>query len=193
MSDKKYDISKEDAALFRSQIKGATPIHSDRVVHEKPATSGNNSLGVKKENHTHMTNTLLDPLEQSLDDNFDLSPVDANTHLFFSRSGLQHKETKRFKRGEISYQTQLDLHGLNLLQSKTELVRFVNRSQATQKRCVLLIHGRGLSSKTGHAILKSAVNHWLPQLPAVMAFSSAIAKDGGLGAVYILLRKNRAL
>ncbi|HET8706021.1 MAG TPA: Smr/MutS family protein, partial [Pseudomonadales bacterium] len=40
-------------------------------------------------------------------------------------------------------------------------------------------------------ILKSSVNHWLRQLPQVLAFCSAQPKDGGLGAVYVLVKLQR--
>ncbi|MGY8862749.1 MAG: Smr/MutS family protein, partial [Pseudomonadales bacterium] len=42
----------------------------------------------------------------------------------------------------------------------------------------------------GQAIIKSHVNHWLQQLDAVLAFTSALPKDGGTGALYVLLKKS---
>jgi DNA-nicking Smr family endonuclease len=186
MADKKHNNSKnvsdEDAALFRSEVKGATPVKSDRVVHEKPAVKPGKISANNIENQELQTG-------HEIDDNFDLNPVDANTSLFFSHPGLQHKEIKRLKRGENGIEAGLDLHGCTTTQAKQKLLQFVAQSQQSGKRCVLLIHGRGLGANSGRAVLKSAINHWLPQMPSVMAFCSALTKDGGLGAVYVLLRK----
>jgi len=40
------------------------------------------------------------------------------------------------------------------------------------------------------AVLKSHLVHWLPQLDDVQAFHTAQPKDGGAGALYVLLRKS---
>ena len=59
-------------------------------------------------------------------------------------------------------------------------------------RCVLLVHGRGLHSKDNIPILKQAVRSWLERgqiARAVLAFASARPCDGGVGAVYVLLRR----
>lgn len=52
---------------------------------------------------------------------------------------------------------------------------------------VKIVHGKG--AHTGQTLLKTYVNGWLPQLPDVLAFVSALPRDGGAGAVYVLLRR----
>jgi len=55
--------------------------------------------------------------------------------------------------------------------------------------CVLIVHGRGLSSKK-EPVLKNKVKEWLEKGPYrkyVLAYSSARLCDGGLGATYVLL------
>lgn len=42
--------------------------------------------------------------------------------------------------------------------------------------------------KANAPILKAAINHWLQRDPRVLAFCSAQSKDGGYGAIYLLLR-----
>lgn len=39
-------------------------------------------------------------------------------------------------------------------------------------------------------VLKGKVNVWLRQKGEVMAFCTAIPRDGGTGAVYVLLRRS---
>ena len=60
------------------------------------------------------------------------------------------------------------------------------------KRCVLLIPGRGKNSPLGVGVLKKEVQHWLTREPlkrVVLAFCTALPKHGGTGALYVLLRK----
>ena len=59
-------------------------------------------------------------------------------------------------------------------------------------RCVCIVHGKGLHSVDGKAVLKSAVNDWLRKIDDVLAFCSAKNSDGGVGALYVLLRRSRA-
>ena len=62
--------------------------------------------------------------------------------------------------------------------------------EATQRelRCVLVIHGKGLNSRGGEAVLRKLTRHWLTQHPLVLGYCDAPAKDGGSGAVLVLLK-----
>ena len=55
---------------------------------------------------------------------------------------------------------------------------------------VLIRHGVGIKNKTKPGILKSFVNKWLPELPAVLAYHTAQRHHGGSGATYVLLKKS---
>jgi len=60
------------------------------------------------------------------------------------------------------------------------------------KRCVLVVHGRGLHSKDQRPVLKEAVVNWLGRTglrKQVLAFCTARPYDGGAGALYVLLRR----
>ncbi|MDH5660200.1 MAG: Smr/MutS family endonuclease, partial [Gammaproteobacteria bacterium] len=57
-----------------------------------------------------------------------------------------------------------------------------------QKRYVRIIHGKGYRSEQKIPVLKTHVAYWLPQHRDVMAFSSAQARDGGTGALYVILK-----
>ena len=56
-------------------------------------------------------------------------------------------------------------------------------------QCVRVVHGKGLRSGPRGPVLKASVNRWLRQWDDVLAFVSAPARDGGTGAVYVLLRR----
>jgi DNA-nicking Smr family endonuclease len=56
---------------------------------------------------------------------------------------------------------------------------------------VRVIHGRGTHSETEPSLMKREVTRWLSSKRlsrTVVAFASARWKDGGSGAVYVLLR-----
>jgi DNA-nicking Smr family endonuclease len=67
---------------------------------------------------------------------------------------------------------------------------FLRESVIRNRRSLLVIHGRGLSSQ-GEPVLKAKVTEWRTRGPWrkwVIAYSSARLCDGGAGATYILLR-----
>jgi DNA-nicking Smr family endonuclease len=55
-------------------------------------------------------------------------------------------------------------------------------------RCARIIHGKGSSTSGRPPVLKQKVNYWLRLYDQVLAFCSATRRDGGTGAVYVLLR-----
>jgi DNA-nicking Smr family endonuclease len=63
---------------------------------------------------------------------------------------------------------------------------------AKGRRCVLLIHGRGLHSGPSGPALRSALVEYLCHQPLskhVLAFTSAPPRHGGAGALIVLLRR----
>ena len=91
--------------------------------------------------------------------------------------------------GRYSVQDSLDIHGLILDEAEIEVDRFIRESITKSLRCIKIIHGRGLRSPNG-PVLKSAVVQWLSRRfrKYIVAFVTARRCDGGLGALYVLLR-----
>jgi DNA-nicking Smr family endonuclease len=99
---------------------------------------------------------------------------------------------RKLKRGEFAVQDHLDLHGLLKDEAKAELEAFLVKARAAGKRCVLVVHGRGLHSKDQVPVLKEALKRWMGLARFarhVLAFATARPHDGGAGAVYVLLRR----
>jgi len=106
--------------------------------------------------------------------------------------GLDLGVVRRLKRGELAVQGHLDLHGMLKDEAKLELATFLARSRQQGKRCVLVVHGRGLHSRDQVPVLKEALKRWMSTdkfARHVLAFSSARPPDGGTGAVYVLLKR----
>lgn len=117
-----------------------------------------------------------------------LDPFDT---LSFARPGVQHGVFKNLRQGKYEIHSTLDLHGLSVEQSRQAVWRFIKDCANQGVRCAIITHGKG-QGRAEPAKLKSCVNHWLPQIDNVLAFSSAQKQHGGLGATYILFKKSSA-
>jgi DNA-nicking Smr family endonuclease len=110
------------------------------------------------------------------------------------RVGLDPRLVSRLRRGEFSVQAHIDLHGMIQPDAKQALTQFVLDSVRKGHRAVLVVHGRGLRSPGGLPVLKHATAQWLSHGTIggyVLAFASARAYDGGAGAVWVLLKRER--
>ena len=108
-------------------------------------------------------------------------------------AGIDRRHLVRLRRGEVPVELRVDLHGLAAAEARRRLAAELARAQAAGLRCVLVVHGRGLHSE-GPAVLREGVAEWLsagPLAARVMAFASARPADGGSGATYVLLRRQR--
>ncbi len=133
----------------------------------------------------HLSRTHAEPSSP-----FDLS--DSDEFLEGAVRGLDPRVLKKLRKGEYAVQEHLDLHGLRVDEAKSALLAFIQRARTAGKRCVLVVHGRGLHSKDQVPVLKEALRRWLSGdrfAESVLAFATARQHDGGAGALYLLLRK----
>lgn len=179
----------DDLIFFRNAMKDVKRIKQlpalKKVSAKKKSGLNSSHKFVSKSEKAHKTDKdllqlLSDPVEQS---------IAAEDKLFFKRPGPQSKVLKQLIRGEIARSACLDLHGMTIEQARLAAVHFLTECRQSNFRCVQIIHGKGQLSQTGPK-LKNHINYWLPQIPWVLAFSSAQPRDGGRGAIYILLAKS---
>ena len=107
-------------------------------------------------------------------------------------TGLDQSILRKLRRGDYAVQGHLDLHGLTREEAKGAVDGFLREARRAGKRCVLLVHGRGLHSKDQLPVLKDALRAWLGHhrfARHVLAFATARPADGGAGALYVLLRR----
>jgi DNA-nicking Smr family endonuclease len=93
-------------------------------------------------------------------------------------------------RGELPLHGTLDLHGLTVAEAEREVARFVARVRGPKRRAVIIVHGKGTHSPGGRSVLREALALWLSSAPlgeAVLGFATARQRDGGAGALYVLL------
>jgi DNA-nicking Smr family endonuclease len=108
--------------------------------------------------------------------------------------GLDMAAINKLRAGALSPEAHIDLHGLNAVQAFEALRRFMRGCWYKGMRTVLVVPGRGRNSPNGMGVLREKLPHWLTQDPfkrVVLAFCSAQSHDGGLGGIYVLLRKYR--
>ena len=121
---------------------------------------------------------------------FDFS--DTAEYVQGAAPGIDQRLLRSLRRGDFSLQGSLDLHGMTQVEAQAAVERFLSESRRSGKRCVLIIHGRGLHSKDQIPVLKERLQVWLSQKrigQMVLAFATARPQDGGAGAVYVLLRR----
>jgi DNA-nicking Smr family endonuclease len=104
-------------------------------------------------------------------------------------AGLDRASAERLRRGRYPIEARLDLHGMTQAEAHRALNGFVAGSRSLGRRVVLVITGHG---RISGGVLKTAVPRWLnePELRRhVLAIAGAQPRDGGTGALYLLLRK----
>lgn len=111
--------------------------------------------------------------------------------------GVDKRTAGRFKKGKMVVEGKLDLHGHFQHEAHVALKRFISAAYAAEKRCVLVVTGKGKRGREREGavgVLKDSVPRWLnePTLRAkVLSFSFAAPADGGDGALYVLLKRRR--
>lgn len=111
---------------------------------------------------------------------------------------MDRKAFDRLRRGKLTPDARIDLHGMTLSQAHPALISFVMQSHARGDRLVLVITGKGRTAPHDGPIprrqgaLKQDVPHWLrsmPLRPLVLELREAHRRHGGEGALYVYLRR----
>ena len=94
--------------------------------------------------------------------------------------------------GHFAVQAHLDLHGLGILDARDQFEKFIRNCLWQTYGCVRIVHGRGQHSDDGHPLLKEHLQKWLCSRRMsrhILAYTSARLRDGGGGALYVLLKR----
>lgn len=103
--------------------------------------------------------------------------------------GVNRTQLADLRGGRIRPEATLDLHGHTVREAEGELKSFLLDAAAQRRRCVLVVHGRGLHSD-GVALVRDAVITALvgEMSGLVHAFATAARSDGGAGATYVMVK-----
>ncbi len=101
---------------------------------------------------------------------------------------------RNLRAGDYSIQGSIDLHGYSRFEAREVVEAFIIRMSRERSCCVKIVHGRGINSPSDRAILKEHLQRWLATRRMsrhVVAYASAPYTDGGVGAIYVLLRHSQ--
>jgi DNA-nicking Smr family endonuclease len=179
----------DDDALFRHAMAGVdalAPSARTRIEQPTPAAVPRTPVSEDAEALAALSDLV------SGEASFDIS--DTREYVEGHVVGLDPRVVRRLRRGDFAWQAHLDLHGMTAAAARDAVERFVTNGVRDGHRCLLVVHGRGHNSKDQVPILKESMKSWLARGRIgrhVLAFTSARPTDGGAGALYVLLRRDR--
>ncbi|MEM7001803.1 MAG: DNA endonuclease SmrA [Pseudomonadota bacterium] len=178
--------SDDDVSAFLEAMQDVTPVDKGRQQQVKTQRDPSPGMLQKREDAQGLGKDLVDPNFLTLGEVAAVQPLE---HLEWRKDGVQHAVFDKLRRGGYDIQANLDLHRKTVKEARRLLFNFLAAAGARDQRSVIVSPGKGELSKTPGR-LKSYVNAWLIEHPEVIAFCSAQRQHGGVGAVYVLLRKS---
>jgi DNA-nicking Smr family endonuclease len=213
MNEKNNEPKKiSDADLFRLAVGDVQPIKKNKTVRIKQPTlsilqnpqakptstvKNNSSQHIPAKQKTtpspqpsHQKITLTNLLESVTDSEGGYrNRLIANLeHIQFNRRDSRCCLYRNLRKGLLPIEDEIDLHHYTVKEAKHKTLSAILSAYYEGFQCIRIIHGKGLNSQEGNASpIKYAVNHWLRQVPIVRGFCSCVPKDGGTGAIYVLI------
>ncbi|HVA78086.1 MAG TPA: Smr/MutS family protein [Candidatus Binataceae bacterium] len=177
----------DDAALFREAFAGVRPLDAGRSARLPVEPRVEHKVLSEDAEVVARLSDLV-----SGQGTFDITETEE--YVEGARVGMDPRMVTRLRRGEFAMQEHIDLHGMIQPAAHDALTAFIVDSVRKGHRSVLVVHGRGLGSPGGRAVLKHATVEWLSHGTIgghVLAFATARPPDGGAGAMYVLLRREK--
>ncbi|WP_101494817.1 Smr/MutS family protein [Acinetobacter sp. NCu2D-2] len=173
----------DEMALFRKQMQGVQKIDSGNTAKiEKPKKKKIDAQTLAKRA------AAMGPMETEetimSDTQAMLNPVGSQASLSYRIATLQHKVFEDLKAGNLRWYEAVDLHGCTVEEARQAVLQIIQIAKDENQNVIKIVHGKG-----PEAILKTYVNSWLRQHRDVLAFVSAPEKQGGTGAVLVLLKR----
>ena len=174
----------DDFSLFKNEIRGVKPLKQVHADVGKPKADRKHLAKLRQAATVRTDSVTVD----GLSDQFviDVGPED---DLQWARDGVQEGQMRKLKLGQISFEGSLDLHGMSVEKARETLWEFLGEATKLEIRCVRVTHGKAVRLDGKRPLIKSHVNTWLRQHAQVLGFTSCLAKHGGAGAVYVMLKR----
>lgn len=177
-------IDASDRALFRQVVQSVQRLpDSNRALLPPIPQAPRHVLAQRRESATGLEPAAL----PQVSDNY-ASPKLTNDPTRFLQVNYGPDLIKQLERGKWPIGASLDLHGATLDEARSRLDGFLRSCIEHQIRCVRVVHGKGHGSRDNTPVLKETVRRWLTQLEDVKAYVECSERDGGAGAVLVLLR-----
>jgi DNA-nicking Smr family endonuclease len=182
----------DDEQLFAQAMADTRPLGQRTQRREPPEKA--RDFPMPRPYHEREEEEVMHALQELVDGDITFAIEETDEYIEGMVEGLDPAILRKLRRGEYSIQDDLDLHGSTREEARAKVAAFLLRAIADGKRCVLVVHGRGLGSKDRVPVLKNSLAQWFTHgslRKKVLAFATAQPCDGGAGAVYVLLRKSR--
>jgi DNA-nicking Smr family endonuclease len=130
-------------------------------------------------------------MQAAIDDDAPLPVLDHPEYIEGWVGATGKKLLPNLRNGLYSIQGQIDLHGFNRIEAQIAVEDYIIRMSRFHSCCIKIIHGRGINSASNKAPLKESLQRLLAtrrMARYVVAYASAQSRDGGVGAVYVLLQ-----
>lgn len=158
--------------IFQEAMKDVTPLKNKDKYHHQPKKKN-------KKIKPNRVNSVACHAFNSLDID-GISPIAAHQCFYENKANIAASLFDNLCQGHLPMPARIDLHQKTANEAKSALERFMENAQKKSYHSGLIIHGKG----TG--LLKGLTYEFLMRHPAIKAFASAKAKDGGSGAIYCL-------
>ncbi|QLB58885.1 DNA mismatch repair protein MutS [Acinetobacter indicus] len=173
----------EDFELFQKEMRGVQKMdHGNIAQVNQPAKKKLDAQTLAKraaaEGPMQTDETILSDTQAML------NPVGSQASLSYRIATLQHKVFEDLKAGNLRWFEAVDLHGCTVEEARVAVLQIIQMAKDENQNVIKIVHGKG-----PEAILKTYVNGWLRQHRDVLAFVSAPEKQGGTGAVLVLLKR----
>ena len=180
--------SEEQLDDFRAAMQDVAPLDKGRQVARGGPAEVTQAHLQRRDAAMGVGKDLIDPNFLTLGE---VRPVEPLQFLEWKKDGVQNAVFDKLRRGGYAVEGSLDLHRKTVKEARELVYRFVKQAGARDWRSLLISPGKGqLSATPGR--LKSYVAHRLEERPEVIAFCSAQPQHGGVGSVYVLVRKSSA-
>lgn len=183
--DKRKEKIISDEELFRDAMKEVEEIREYRAIPVTPKRT----FSVCSLMNTSSDKEALKVLKEIVDGKRPVDLSDTQEYVEWINDDYHEDVIKKLHDGQFSVQDCLDLHGIIVEEGRKEVECFFQESLRKGYRCIKIIHGRGRRSAKG-PVMKHALINWLLRRHRkhIAAFVTARQCDGGLGALYVLLK-----
>jgi DNA-nicking Smr family endonuclease len=174
---KKYKKTNRIILSSKPSIKKKLPKEDSKNINKRKEIFNNINNGYKKtEAKTTSSLEALDPKEIP--------------------NGISLKQAQDFKKGKVRPEKTYDLHGYTQFGAHNYLNKEIIKCYNRNIRALLIITGKKLGASGAEGVLKREVPRWLnlsPLREVVLMTSWATPRDGGDGALYVLLKRYKEI
>lgn len=174
----------EDSLLFQQAMAGTQPLKDKNQIRPEALKQQHNKQQLLAKKAAAVGSETNENQPAISDMQALLNPVAENAFLLYKNPTLPNNIFTKLKEGKFRWFEAVDLHGSTIEEAREAVLHIIQLAKEQEESVIKIVHGKGKE-----AVLKTCVNGWLRQHEQVLAFTSAPAKDGGTGAVLVMLKR----